>query len=77
MRTVFEKLNDAYAKYYSPTEHLAVHEVIVLFKGRVIFRQNIPSKHKHFGIEIYKLCDSLGYTYNMTVYLGKDRKLVI
>jgi hypothetical protein len=33
MRTVFEKLNDAYAKYYSPTEHLAVHEVIVLFKG--------------------------------------------
>jgi sorbitol-specific phosphotransferase system component IIBC len=26
--------------------------------------------------KIYKLCDSLGYTHNMTVYLGKDRKLV-
>jgi predicted nucleotidyltransferase len=32
MRTIFEKLNDAYAKYYSPTEHLAI-EAIVLFKG--------------------------------------------
>jgi len=27
-----------------------------------------------FGIIFYKLCDSKGYTYNMTVYLGKDRK---
>jgi len=25
---------------------------------------------------VYKLCDSKGYTYNMTVYLGKDRKRV-
>jgi hypothetical protein len=34
MRTIFGKLNDAYAKYYSPTEHLAIDEVIVLFKVR-------------------------------------------
>jgi hypothetical protein len=46
MRTIFEKLNDAYAKYYSPTEHLAIDEVIVLFKVRVIFKQYIPKKHK-------------------------------
>jgi hypothetical protein len=30
MRTSFDKLNDVYAKYYSPSEYLAVH-----FKGRV------------------------------------------
>jgi hypothetical protein len=29
---------------------------------------------KWFGIKIYKLCDSKGYNYNMSVYLGKDRK---
>jgi hypothetical protein len=75
MRTIFEKVNDAYAKYYIPTEHLAIDEVIVLFKVRVTFKQYIPKKHKRFGIKIYKLCDSLGYSYNMTVYLGKDRKL--
>jgi hypothetical protein len=50
---------------------LAVDKVIVKFKGRVIFRQYIP-KRKHFGIKIYKLSDESGYTYDMSVYLGRD-----
>jgi len=31
---------------------MAVDEVIVKFQGRVIFRQYIPKKRKHFGIKI-------------------------
>jgi hypothetical protein len=46
----------------------------VLFKGRAIFKQYIPKKHKWFGIKFYKLYDSKEYTINMTTYLGKDRK---
>ena len=42
LRAVFDKLNEAYAKFCNPSEHLAVDEVIVKFKGRVIFRQYIP-----------------------------------
>jgi hypothetical protein len=57
---------------YSPTEHLAVDEIIVLYESKVIFKQYIPKKHKWFGIKIYKLCDSVSYTYNMRMYLGKD-----
>jgi hypothetical protein len=38
-------LNDTYAKFYNPSKHSAVL-IIVLFKGRVIFRQYIPKKHK-------------------------------
>jgi hypothetical protein len=45
MRNTFEKLNDAYAKYYSPTEHLAIDEVIVLLRleslSNNIFQRNI------------------------------------
>jgi len=44
------------------------------FKGRVIFRQDIPKKRKHFGIKIFKLCKLTEYTYHMKVYLGKDRQ---
>jgi len=29
---------------------------------------------KRFCIKIYKLCNSLGYTYDMSVYLGKQRQ---
>ena len=49
-------------------------KLIVSFKGRVIFKQYIPKKCKRFGIKIFKLCDSTGYTYDMKVYLGKDRQ---
>jgi len=49
-----------------------VDEVIVKFKGRVIFKQYIPKKRKRFGIKIYKLCDETGYTYDMRVYLGRN-----
>ena len=40
----------------------------------MIFKQYIPKKHKRFGIKIFKLWDSTGYTYDMKVYLGKDRQ---
>jgi len=75
MKAIFDKFNNSYAKYYSLTEHLAA-DIIVLFKGRVTFKQYIPKEHKQFGIKLNKLCDSKGYTFNMTVYLGKDRKHV-
>jgi len=65
-------LDDNYAKFYNPSENLAVDEVIVKYRGRVIFRQYIPKKRKCFGIKIYKLCDEAGYTCAMRVYLGKD-----
>jgi hypothetical protein len=67
MRTIFDKLCDSHAKYYSTAGHLADDEVIVLFISRIIFKRCISNKHKWFGIKIYKLCDSKGYTY-------KDRK---
>jgi len=67
LRTVFDKLNRAYAKFYNPSERLAVEEVIVTFKGRVIFRQYIPKKRRSFAIKMYKLCDESGYTYDISV----------
>jgi hypothetical protein len=65
-------LKNKFCGLYSVTEHLAVDEVIMLYKGRVVFRQYMPKKRKRFGIRIYKLCDSVSYTYDMSVYLGKQ-----
>jgi hypothetical protein len=74
LRRVFDYLNARFAEVYSPTEQLAIDEIIVKFKGKVVFRQFIPKKRKRFGIKLCKLCDSLGYTYDMKVYLGKQRE---
>ena len=71
-----DKRSYSCAKYYSPPEHLAVGETVVLFRGRVIFKQHVQKKHKWLGIKLYNMCDSKGQwpLYNMTVYLDKDRK---
>jgi hypothetical protein len=61
-------------KYYNPPEHIDVHKIIVKFKVKITFRQYIPEKHKHFITKIYKLCDTADCTYDMKVYLGKDKK---
>jgi hypothetical protein len=67
MRTLSDQLNDTYAKFCSPSEHLAVDEVTVLFRRRVIFKQYIPKKNKCFAIATYELCNITSYTYNMKV----------
>jgi hypothetical protein len=58
-----EILNKTFSKFYSPSEHLAIEEGIVLFKGRAIFRQYILKKHKGLPSKLYKPCDTC-----MTVY---------
>jgi len=72
LRIGFDTLSDNYAKFYNPSENLAVEKVIVKYRDRVNFRQYIPKKRKCFGITIYKLCDEAGYTCAMKVYLDKD-----
>jgi len=72
LRILFHKLNEAYAKFYNLSEHLAVDELVVKFKGRVTFRQYNSNKRKHFGTKIYKICDESGYTYDMKVYWGRE-----
>jgi hypothetical protein len=46
IREMFDMLNVAYSKFYNPSERSAIDEVIIRFKGRVVFKQCIPKKHK-------------------------------
>ncbi|GBN17733.1 PiggyBac transposable element-derived protein 4 [Araneus ventricosus] len=73
IRKIFECFNRTFKEVYDPTENLSLAEVIIKFKGRVIFKQNIPKKRKQWGIKMYKIADATGYTYDMRVYLGKDK----
>jgi hypothetical protein len=46
LENIFYNLNNKFCGFYNPLEHLAIDEVIVLFKGRMFFRQYIPKKQK-------------------------------
>jgi hypothetical protein len=48
---------------------LVLDKVTVKLKGRVLFWQYTPKKHKRFGMKLHKLCDGNRYLYDMTTYL--------
>ena len=48
IRRIVDILNDAFSTYCAATQHLAVDEVIVLFKGRVNFKLYISKKTQTF-----------------------------
>ncbi|XP_070548779.1 piggyBac transposable element-derived protein 4-like [Ptychodera flava] len=57
---------------YTPERDVAIDESLLLWKGRLIFRQYIPLKRARFGIKIFALCDKSGYTYRFRVYTGRE-----
>jgi len=48
IRDLFEIIRTNFSKFYNPSEYLAVDEVIVKFKGRIVFKQYIPQKTQTF-----------------------------
>ena len=55
---------------YYPKKDLCVDESLVLFKGRISFKQFIKTKRARFGIKLYQLCTSAGVMLDYMVYYG-------
>ncbi|KAM9296217.1 piggyBac transposable element-derived protein 4-like [Gastrophryne carolinensis] len=76
LRPLINSLSERFAEVYTPSQNLSIDESLLLFKGRIIFRQYIPSKRARYGIKFYKLCDSVtGYTKFFRIYEGRDTHL--
>ncbi|CAF5123906.1 unnamed protein product, partial [Rotaria magnacalcarata] len=57
---------------YTPRRSVAVDETLLLYKGRISFKQYNPRKRARFGIKTIALCDSInGYLHNFEVYTGQ------
>ena len=73
VRDVFEMFTANYKKYFVPFQKLVIDESLVLFKGRLVWKQYIPSKRHRFGIKIFVLCDcETGIILGMIVYTGTN-----
>ena len=52
---------------------MVIDESLILFKGRLKFKQYIPSKRHRFGIKMYVLCDcETGIVLNLCIHTGSD-----
>lgn len=60
---------------YTPGRIIVVDESMVHFRGRLLFRQYIPSKAHKYGIKIYKLCTIDGFVWGYEIYCGQSQKV--
>lgn len=67
------ELNVKFQNVMNLFEEICIDESMIPFRGRVVFRQYVPSKRYKYGIKIFKLCLKGGYTWNFKVYAGKER----
>ena len=73
IRDFFTMLRERFQKFFYPFQKLVIDESLVLFRGRVAFRQYIPSKHHRFGIKFFVICDcETGYVLDMIVYTATN-----
>ncbi|KAK7473834.1 hypothetical protein BaRGS_00034941, partial [Batillaria attramentaria] len=73
IRPFLDAFTKACKECYDPKEKIAVDESIMPWKGRLGFKQYIPSKPVKYGIKMYFACESgSGYISRLKIYSGKQ-----
>ncbi|XP_050509345.1 piggyBac transposable element-derived protein 4-like [Diabrotica virgifera virgifera] len=76
IRAVIDHVRDAFRNAVKPHKELCIDESLLLFKGRLFFKQYIPSKRHRFGVKFFVLCDAVtGYILDFVVYTGATTDL--
>lgn len=75
IQPLIKSLSATFESVYTPDINLSLDEELVLWKGRLVFRQYIPMKRARFGMKLFCLCENTGYTYRFRVYTGKDNPM--
>lgn len=70
-------LNKTFSEVYKPGEYVCIDKSVILFRGRIIFKQYIKGKCHKYGIKLYKLCSDGGYTNKFNVYDGKNQNKTV
>ncbi|XP_063380254.1 piggyBac transposable element-derived protein 4-like [Cydia fagiglandana] len=59
-KMIINTFNDTMDKIYYPGRNLSLAESMILFRGRLIFRQDIKGKRHKYGIKLYILAEPNG-----------------
>ncbi|KAK4323711.1 hypothetical protein Pmani_005613 [Petrolisthes manimaculis] len=63
-----------------PGKLIAIDEALIMWRGRLGFRQYIKTKRARFGVKAFVLCPSdeewQGYSWNFHLYYGKDTYMI-
>jgi len=61
------RLLEQFQAVYTQEKELSTDESMVLWRGRLMFRQYIPGKWQKCGVKLYTLCEPSAYVWNAVV----------
>ncbi|XP_026746249.1 piggyBac transposable element-derived protein 4-like [Trichoplusia ni] len=70
VRSVIDYFNNKMTECYYPAAQLSLDESMVLWRGRLSFRQFIKNKRHKYGIKLYMLTEPDGLVLKFRVYAG-------
>ncbi|XP_054715386.1 piggyBac transposable element-derived protein 4-like [Uloborus diversus] len=66
-------IESPFFRCYNLERDICIDESLLLYKGRLAWKQYMPKKRARFGIKFFMLCESSsGYIANAIIYIGKD-----
>ncbi|XP_057310037.1 piggyBac transposable element-derived protein 4-like [Hydractinia symbiolongicarpus] len=71
IQLLIDQLNGTMANIYTPDKNFSIDESMMLWRGRLIFRQYIKNKRHKYGVKFYELCKSDGIVLNVKIYSGE------
>ena len=76
IQPIVENLRGKFETAVVPWENLCIDESLMLWKGRLSFKQYIPSTRHRFGVKLFMLCDcDTKFVLDFIVYTGADTEI--
>lgn len=72
IRPLLDAINARCEQVYTPPKNLTVDESLLLYKGRLVFKQTIRTKRARSGVKLYPLCTDTGITMAIRVYSAQN-----
>lgn len=73
---VLDYFNKRMQEVYQPSKNLSLDESMVLWRGRLVFRQFIKNKRHKYGIKLYMLTEPQGLVLQVMIYSGQGTELL-
>lgn len=74
VRPILNHFNNIMRENYVPDKNICIDESMMLWRGRLFFRQYIKNKKHKYGIKLYELCESDGLVMKIKIYSGKSEE---
>ena len=72
LRPLLDHLFEKFQVAYVPSCNISIDESLLLWKGRLSFKQYIPLKRARFEVKSFMLCEDSGYTFSLKIYTGRE-----